>query len=137
MNEIQHIKSVDGLPKAVAPYSLMVISKIGNLKRHQISGVLPLNAEGNIVGETIGDQTAQVFHNIRLLLEHAGLTMDDVTELKVIVSDMAQFAELNAEYSKHVTADKEPARVALESPKLPLGALVEIKPEDIWTEDGN
>ena len=63
---------------------------------------------------------------LQLVLEDAGLTMDDVVKCNVYLTDMANFAAMNQAYKTRFTAPY-PARTTVAVAGLPLGAQVEIE----------
>lgn len=110
-------------PAAVGPYSQAVEAN-GMLF---ISGQIPINPEtGKVVEEDITVQTEQVMKNIAALLEEAGYTFADVIKSTCLLSDMANFAAMNAVYGKYYS-ENPPARAAFAVKELPLGVMVEIE----------
>lgn len=110
-------------PAAIGPYSQAVEAN-GTL---YISGQLPINpSAGKIEATDITAQTEQVFVNIQAILTEAGYTFADVVKSTVFLSDIANFAGMNAVYSQRYQTDC-PARSAFAVKDLPLGALVEIE----------
>jgi 2-iminobutanoate/2-iminopropanoate deaminase len=110
-------------PKAIGPYSQAIESN-GLLF---ISGQVPIDpAIGKVVEGGIKEQTEQVMKNIGAILEAAGYTYNDVVKCTCLLSDMANFGEMNEIYGKYFT-EKHPARAAYGVVKLPLGALIEIE----------
>jgi 2-iminobutanoate/2-iminopropanoate deaminase len=89
-----------------------------------VSGQGPIDpATGQIVGETIEEQTARTLENVKLILEAAGATMADVVKATVILSDMSLFPRYNAIYATYFP-DPKPTRTTSASDLL--GRLVEI-----------
>jgi 2-iminobutanoate/2-iminopropanoate deaminase len=89
-----------------------------------VSGQGPINpATGELAGDTIEAQTAQVLENIKSILEAAGASMADVVKTTVHLSDMSLFSRYNAVYSTYFP-DPKPTRTTVGS-TLP-GILVEI-----------
>jgi 2-iminobutanoate/2-iminopropanoate deaminase len=89
-----------------------------------VSGQGPIDpVTGQIVGETIEEQTARTLENVKLILEAAGATMADVVKATVILSDMSLFPRYNAVYATYFP-DPKPARTTSASDLL--GRLVEI-----------
>jgi 2-iminobutanoate/2-iminopropanoate deaminase len=82
-------------------------------------------ATGRIVEGGIQSETEQVFRNLAAVLEAAGKTFVDVVRVGVYLTDMANFATMNAVYAKHFEAPY-PARTTIGVAALPLGAVVEI-----------
>lgn len=110
-------------PAAIGPYSQAVEAN-GTL---YISGQLPINPTvGKIEANDITSQTEQVFANIQAILVEAGYTFADVVKSTVFLSDIANFAGMNAVYSQFYQTEC-PARSAFAVKDLPLGALVEIE----------
>lgn len=92
-----------------------------------VSGQLALKpGDKELTGGTIGEQTEQVFANLRAILEEAGTSLDRLVKTSVFLQSLDDFAGMNEVYSKHV-GDRPPARSTFEVAKLPSGALVEIE----------
>ena len=115
------IISSPNAPQAVGPYSQGVEAN-GILF---LAGQIPLDPTGNMVDGGITEQTERVLQNIQALLAAAGLTFNDVVKSTVFLSDMNNFAGMNAVYAKYYTANP-PARSTVQVARLPKDALVEI-----------
>jgi reactive intermediate/imine deaminase len=90
-----------------------------------MTGVVPGSQE--IIAGGVGAQTRQTLENIRTSLVAAGATMADVGECTVFLTDMADYAAMNAEYVKFFPADP-PSRATVAVTALPRpAARVEIK----------
>lgn len=118
---MKQIISTTKAPAAIGPYS-QAINLNGTL---YVSGQIPVSPETGAMPEGIEAQTRQALDNIGAILEAAGLTYNDVVKTDVLLSDMANFAAMNAVYAEYFTQDK-PARVCFQAAALPKGALVEI-----------
>ena len=106
-----------------APYSQAIRS--GGLVF--VSGQLSLRPDhAEIVGETIQEQTEQVFANLRAILEEAGSSLEQLVKTTVFLQNLDDFAGMNEVYKQHV-GSTPPARSTVEVAKLPSGALVEIE----------
>jgi 2-iminobutanoate/2-iminopropanoate deaminase len=92
-----------------------------------VSGQLALRPDhAEIVGETIEEQTEQVFTNLRAILEEAGTGLDRLVKTTVYLADLGDFAGMNEVYARHV-GEQPPARATIEISALPSGAKVEIE----------
>lgn len=110
-------------PKAVGPYSQA--TKVGNMV--YLSGQLGLDpVTGKLAEGGVAAQAKQALANIQALLKKVGATPENVVKTTVFITDMANFAEVNAEYSKVFTKDF-PARSCIAVAQLPLNGLVEIE----------
>lgn len=108
---------------AVGPYSHAVDG--GTVV--YLSGQTPIDpATGKLVDGDITRQTEQCFTNLFAVLEAAGLTPDDVVKVNVFLTDMANFAAMNAVYGT-MFCKPYPARTTIGVASLPLGADVEIE----------
>ena len=106
-----------------APYSQAIAA--GGLVF--VSGQLSLRPDhGEIVGESIQEQTEQVFANLRAILEAAGSGLDRLVKTTVYLTDLGDFAGMNEVYARHV-GDRPPARATIEVSALPSGAKVEVE----------
>ena len=120
MNKIIH---TDLAPAAIGPYSQAV--QTGNILF--VSGQLPIDpATGTFAGEDIASQTRQSLLNVKAILEAAGFTCADVVKATVLLSDMGDFAAMNAVYAEFFPSNC-PARAAFAVKELPKGAKVEIE----------
>jgi 2-iminobutanoate/2-iminopropanoate deaminase len=82
-------------------------------------------ATGKLVGADVTAQVEQVFANIRAVLRAAGKTLADVVRVGVYLTDMNDFAKMNAVYARQF-APPYPARTTIAVVALPLGAAVEM-----------
>jgi len=106
-----------------APYSQAI--KAGDFVF--VSGQLALRPDhAEIVGETIQEQTEQVFANLRAILEAAGSNLERLVKTTVYLTDLGEFAGMNEVYARHV-GERPPARATIEISALPSGAKVEIE----------
>jgi 2-iminobutanoate/2-iminopropanoate deaminase len=92
-----------------------------------LSGQTPVDpATGKLALGDIGAQTEQALKNLFAVLEAAGLGPDDVVKTTVFLTDMADFAAMNAAYAKSFAAPY-PARTTIGVAALPLAACIEIE----------
>lgn len=108
-------------PAAIGPYSQAV--KAGGFLF--VSGQIPMNTAGDIVGDDAVGQTRQVLHNLREVLAAGGAGFGDVVRTTIYLADMNDFAAVNEEYGSWFR-DKPPARVTVEVSRLPRDVKVEI-----------
>jgi 2-iminobutanoate/2-iminopropanoate deaminase len=105
-----------------APYSQAV--RAGGLVF--VSGQLALQpGSPDIVGNEIGEETEQVFANLRSILEAAGSGLDRIVKTTVYLRNLDDFQAMNDVYRQNV-GDVPPARTTIEVSGLPSGAKVEI-----------
>jgi 2-iminobutanoate/2-iminopropanoate deaminase len=120
---MKKIISSPDAPAAIGPYS-QAIEVNGMLF---ISGQIPIDpASGKVVEEDITIQTEQVMKNIAAILKAAGYDFSHVVKSTCLLSDMANFAAMNAVYGKYYL-NEPPARAAYAVKGLPLNVLIEIE----------
>ncbi len=120
---MKRIIQTSNAPAAIGPYS-QAVDAGGTL---YISGQIPLDPQTmKIVDGGIQGQTEQVLKNIGAILKAAGYDYSDVVKSTCLLSDMANFKEMNEIYAKYYTKNF-PARAAFAVKDLPLGALIEIE----------
>jgi len=87
-------------------------------------GLTPGHAE--MAGDTIEDQTRQVFDNLEAILTEAGTGLDRIVKTTVFLASLDDFQGMNSVYAERV-GETPPARSTIEVAGLPSGALVEIE----------
>ena len=118
-----HAIATSAAPAAIGPYSQGVAA--GNMAF--VSGQLPIDpATGEFAGPDIVSQTRQSLTNVKAILEANGMSMADVVKTTVLLSDIAEFAQMNAVYAEFFS-EPYPARAAFQAAALPKGAKVEIE----------
>jgi len=80
---------------------------------------------GRLIEGDVARQTEQIFQNLRAVLAAAGKSFPDVVRVGVYLTDIGDFAAMNAVYGRHF-APPYPARTTIGVAALPLGAAVEI-----------
>lgn len=117
------IVSTPNAPRAIGPYSQAVRADGLVFTAGQI-GLDPSTME--MVAGGVEEQTRQVMTNLKNVLEAAGSGLGRVVKTTVFLTDMANFAAMNAIYAEFFP-DEPPARSAVAAAGLPKGALVEIE----------
>jgi 2-iminobutanoate/2-iminopropanoate deaminase len=113
----------DDAPKPPARFSQGV--RKGNII--QVAGQVAFDAAtGETVGTTVAEQTRKTFENVATVLKAGGSSLDDVVMLRVFLTDVSHFADMNGVWDE-VFADSAapPARTTVYV-GLPAGLLVEI-----------
>ena len=78
------------------------------------------------LAEGVEAQARQVLANITAVLGDCGASLRDVAKTLVFVTDLGDFATVNAVYAE-AFGDHKPARSTVQVAGLPAGALVEIE----------
>ena len=112
----------ENAPAAIGPYQQGI--RLGDWVF--TSGQIALDpATGNFMAGEIEQETELTLKNIEAILQAEGLSMEHVVKATVYLSDMANFARMNAIYEKSFATSK-PARACVQVAALPKGAKVEI-----------
>jgi 2-iminobutanoate/2-iminopropanoate deaminase len=115
---------VEGLAEPISHYTDAV--KAGGLVF--VSGIVPIDAEGQVVGEgDVVEQTRQIFRNLELVLRAAGCGFGDVVKVTLFLLDVNDRARINP-VRQEVFGDARPASTLVEVSALAVpGALLEIE----------
>ena len=103
-------KAISGpnVPKSFLPFSPAV--QAGDFVF--VSGQASVDSEGKIVNGTFEEELRRSFENVRTILEAAGLTLDDVVQVRNYVAKQEDLAEFNKLYRDYFTAPY-PARTTI------------------------
>lgn len=109
-------------PEPIGPYSQAV--------RHQdtlyLSGQVALDpSTGELVMDSIEEETHQVMRNIQAVLAAAGTDMSRVIKTSIFLKRMDDFSSVNEVYGSYFSEDY-PARETVEVSCLPKNVNVEI-----------
>lgn len=92
----------------------------------QCAGQIALDpATGQIVGDTVKDQTTQIFKNIGAVLTAANSDFEHVVKTTVYLFNINDFDEMNSVYATYFKEGNYPARTAIGDVRLPKNAYVE------------
>ena len=96
----------DGVAPPLGTYSHVVKVEIGDAIWLHISGQVPADATGSIVG--VGDmrrQTEQVYENLKTILEGHGATFADVVKMNTFVTTLDDLISMREVRSRYVPSD--------------------------------
>ncbi len=125
----------DRAPLAVGLYpharrvgNLLYLSGVGPRKVDQkdIPGVI-LKENGEIESYDIEIQCRSVFENVRVILEDAGSSWNNIVDVQVFLTNMsADFKKYNKIYAEYFL-DNQPCRTTIEITSLPTPIAIELK----------
>lgn len=109
-------------PAPIGPYSQAV--QVGNLL--YVSGQIAIvPATGELLLNTIEEETHQVMKNIGAILNEANTDYSKIIKTSIFLKDMNDFAKVNGVYGGYFTSDF-PARETVQVSALPKFVNVEI-----------
>lgn len=122
---------VGAFPHAKRVGDLLFLSGIGPRVRgsKKIPGVT-LAADGKILSHDIEKQCHAVFENVRLVLEDAGATWNDIVDVTVFLTNMKKdFPTYNKLYADYFAGPGKPnpTRTTIEVNALPTPIAIELK----------
>ena len=91
-----------------------------------ISGQAPIDLEGNVVGDTIEEQTRYTLSNCETQLRAAGASLADVFKVNVYLKDIQEWDRFNGIYAE-IMPLPYPVRTAIEAYLPVVGFHVEIE----------
>jgi 2-iminobutanoate/2-iminopropanoate deaminase len=109
-------------PAPIGPYNQAILA--GNMLF--ISGQVCIDpANGQLRNKDLQEETHQVMHNLKAILQHAEMTFSNVVKTTIFLTDMHRFGEVNEIYGKYFS-DSFPARETVQVSALPKFVNVEI-----------
>ena len=108
------------------PYPFSTAVRVGNML--YLSGQMGtqiVDGKPALVSGGIEAEAKQTLENIKAVLARVGLTLDNVVECKVMLTDMKDWPKFNEIYASYFPGPK-PARSAWGANGLALGGRVEI-----------
>ena len=114
--------SSSSAPAAIGPYSQAIVSD-GTV---YCSGQIGLDPATGELAEGLEAQADRALRNLSAVLDAAGVTLADVVKTTIFLTDMGDFAAVNAVYATAMP-EPPPARSTVAVAGLPKGALVEIE----------
>ena len=110
-------------PAPIGPYSQAI--KSGNMLF--CSGQVALDPQtGEMKNASIEEETRQSLVNLSAVVSSGGASLGDVVKTTIFLTDLGNFATVNAIYDEFFGASK-PARSTVQVSALPKGANVEIE----------
>jgi 2-iminobutanoate/2-iminopropanoate deaminase len=91
---IEKISKVDGVPSPRASYS--VYSRVGNLLF--LAGQVAMDPDTGEIPKSFADQCRLILDNIKVVLESAGTSMDNILKTTVFLKDSAYHSEYDEIY---------------------------------------
>jgi len=109
-------------PAPIGPYSQATLAN-GTL---YVSGQIALDQEsGNLMNDSIENETHQVMKNLGAILQQAGMGFENVLKCTIFVKDLNNFGRINETYGGYFSSNP-PARETVEVSRLPKDVNVEI-----------
>jgi 2-iminobutanoate/2-iminopropanoate deaminase len=116
------IINTSNAPDPIGPYNQAILT--GSMLF--ISGQVCIDpTTGELKNKDIQEETHQVMHNLKAILQEAGMDFSDVVKTTIFITDMHQFGEVNTVYGKYFESDF-PARETVQVSALPKFVNVEI-----------
>lgn len=108
--------------KPIGPYNQSVL--FGQMLF--TSGQIALDLEGQLINDSIENETHQVFKNLNAILNEAKLSFEDVLKVSIFLKDMNDFEKVNQVYAEYFSPTTAPARETVQVAKLPKNVNIEI-----------
>ena len=109
-------------PEPIGPYSQAILAG----STLYISGQVAIDPQtGQLKLKDLQEETHQVMHNLKAILQKAGFTFSNVVKTTIFLTDMQRFSEVNEIYGKYFD-HTFPARETVQVSALPKAVNVEI-----------
>ncbi|PQA95961.1 endoribonuclease L-PSP [Chryseobacterium shigense] len=90
----------------------------GNSKMIFLSGQVPLDKTGNLVGNDVENQTRQVFKNIESILKEHGATGRDIVKLGIFITDISKTSDFRKIRDLYINLQNPPVSSLVEVSRL-------------------
>ncbi|MFC3755791.1 RidA family protein [Chryseobacterium tructae] len=116
MNPIEYksspkVFSIPGLSQSVS-------IDCGTSKMILLSGQVPLDSAGNLVGNHVEEQTHQIFKNIENILKEYGGTGKDIVKLSIFITDISKTPDFRKVRDEYVNLQNPPVSSLIEVSRL-------------------
>lgn len=120
---MKEIITTPNAPAPIGPYNQAI--RHGNML--YTSGQIAIDPKtGKLVTDDIKLETKLVMENLKAILSEAGMSFENVLKSTIFISDMHNFAAINAVYASYFNEATAPARETVEVANLPKFVNVEI-----------
>ncbi len=110
-------------PAPIGPYNQAIL--VGNTL--YTSGQIALNPETmELVLDSIEIETKRVMENLKAVLDAAEMTFENVIKTTIFITNMNDFARINAVYGSYFDEKTAPARETVQVSVLPKNVNIEI-----------
>jgi 2-iminobutanoate/2-iminopropanoate deaminase len=133
---LKQIINTNNAPAPIGPYNQAVrVTKPEGSGESMlfISGQICIDSStGELRNRDLQEETHQVMHNLRAILQEAGMDFTNVVKTTIFLTDMKRFSELNEVYAKYFDNNLPtgeagfPARETVQVSALPKFVNVEI-----------
>ena len=127
----KQVINTNNAPTPIGPYNQAI--KISNTDGSGqatlfISGQVCIDpSTGELRNKDLKEETHQVMHNLKAILQQAGMDFSNVVKTTIFLTDMNRFSELNEVYGKYFDSNGSfPARETVQVSALPKFVNVEI-----------
>jgi 2-iminobutanoate/2-iminopropanoate deaminase len=109
-------------PAPIGPYNQAIM--VDNTL--YISGQVCIDSStSSLKNKDVQEETHQVMKNLKVILQEAGMSFNNVVKTTIFITDMNRFSEINEIYGKYFDGDF-PARETVQVSALPKFVNVEI-----------
>ena len=118
----KRIINTPNAPDPIGPYNQAIL--LDNVL--YISGQVCIDpTNGNLKNKDLQEETHQVMHNLKAILQEAQMNFNNVVKTNIFLTDMNRFSEVNEVYGKYFESNF-PARETVQVSALPKFVNVEI-----------
>ncbi len=112
----------EGLPQWASPISHAVV--VDNTC--YLSGQLSIDAAGQYVAGTIGEEARRAFGNLFAAVKAAGFSVEDIVFVDIALVDLSELGAVNEVYKSLFAEGRRPARTVYQAAALPYGGRVKV-----------
>lgn len=120
-------------------YSQAAVIDLGNSTMVIMSGQVPLDKAGQLVGKgDVSEQARQVFRNIKRIVEEMGGSMNDVVKLTYLLTDVTELPKVREVRDQFINVQRPPASTLAQVSRLYRDdVLIEIEATAVIVKKGS
>ena len=120
---MKKIITTDKAPAPIGPYNQAIL--VGDTL--YTSGQIAIDVKtGELVNNSIEEETEQVMENMKHVLQAAGMSFGDIVKTTLYIKNMGDFAKINSVYGSYFDDATAPARETVEVSRLPKDVNIEV-----------
>ncbi|NQX80555.1 MAG: RidA family protein [Flavobacteriaceae bacterium] len=120
---MKKIITTDKAPAPIGPYNQAIL--VGDTL--YTSGQIAIDVKtGELVNNSIEEETEQVMENMKHVLQAAGMSFGDIVKTTIYIKNMGDFAKINSVYGSYFDDATAPARETVEVSRLPKDVNIEV-----------
>ena len=115
-----------GASEPLGAYSLGLAVTVGEARLAFVSGQIPLDGDGRVIGDDIETQTRFVFDSLRAVLEAAGGGLEHIVKMQIYLTDISEYPAVSEIRNEYLAVSRPASTLVEVSALVKPGCRIEI-----------